>query len=334
MVSFSYLCKYIHAGHKETDTFLPKTLKVSRIMKHFTIFTLCAGALFALMLTSSCKSSTTKTAAAEKNDSTSEVASAETNLVIDSVKYIKESKDSTISCKIIVDYPTQSDSLSLSIRKWLNEKLNGLFISGVSGEEEGKKHSKYAGNLDKGTGMLSYYGNEAYLELKKNQDEINAYNEDSSPQMSIDLAIRKTDETSKYVTYSCSSYSFMGGAHGSSFETSTNIDKSTGKALEKTIDKTQLKALQPLLRKGVLSYFKQQDENTEVTDKNLEDYLFIEKGIIPLPKQAPYLAKDGVHFIYQQYEIGPYAMGMVTFTIPYAEIKPYLTPDALKLIGE
>lgn len=303
-------------------------------MKHFTIYTLCAGAMLALMLTSSCKSSTTKNAAAEKNDSTSEVASAETNLAVDSVKYIKESKDSTISCTIIADYPTQSDSISLNIKKWINQKLNKLYIAEISSEETDKKHHQYAGSLDKGTDMLNYYGNLAYQELKKNQDEIKEYNEGNSPQMGLDIAIRKTDETSKYVTYNCSSFCFLGGAHGTSFDASTNIDKTTGKALEKTIDKNQQKALQPLLRKGVLSYFKEQDENTEVTDKNLEDYLFLEKGIIPIPKQAPYLAKDGVHFIYQQYEIGPYALGMVSFTIPYAEIKPYLTPDALKLIGE
>ena len=76
-----------------------------------------------------------------------------------------------------------------------------------------------------------------------------------------------------------------------------------------------------------------QNENEEqITDAQLNDYLFIENGIIPLPSSSPYLAKYGVHFIYQQYEIGPYAMGLVSFTVPLDKIKPYLTAEALKLL--
>ena len=37
-------------------------------------------------------------------------------------------------------------------------------------------------------------------------------------------------------------------------------------------------------------------------------------------------------FVYNPYEIGPYAAGMPTFTIPYADIQPYLTTTAQKLI--
>ena len=117
------------------------------------------------------------------------------------------------------------------------------------------------------------------------------------------------------------------------------------------VDTTRVKDLQPILRKGVLSYLNQQsgDENQtaneektgnegqneneeQITDAQLNDYLFIENGIIPLPSSSPYLAKDGVHFIYQQYEIGPYAMGLVSFTVPLDKIKPYLTAEALKLL--
>ena len=105
------------------------------------------------------------------------------------------------------------------------------------------------------------------------------------------------------------------------------------------VDTARVKDLQPILRKGVLSYLNQQSGNEsqteneeQITDAQLNDYLFIENGIIPLPSSSPYLAKDGVHFIYQQYEIGPYVMGLVSFTVPLEKIKPYLTGEALKLL--
>ena len=50
------------------------------------------------------------------------------------------------------------------------------------------------------------------------------------------------------------------------------------------------------------------------------------------PVADPYMTEQGVHFLYQPYEIAPYAAGMPAFTISYEDIKPYLTIGALKLI--
>ena len=104
------------------------------------------------------------------------------------------------------------------------------------------------------------------------------------------------------------------------------------------VDSTALKALQPILREGVKSYFvdvaKNDGESVSDTDiKDFMDGLFIENGIIPLPAAAPYLSPDGVVFVYGQYEIGAYAIGMPTFTVPYDKIEKYLTPEARRLTG-
>jgi len=179
--------------------------------------------------------------------------------------------------------------------------------------------------------LVDFFGNSNYLFLEKELKDIKQYSADAEIYMSYEANVRKTGETAHYLTYNSNTYTFEGGAHGSATDYSVNIDKATGKVLKETVDTTQVKALQPILRKGVLRYFKAQGDK-DITEKNLGDYLFIEKGIIPLPKYAPYLAKDGVHFIYQQYEIGPYAMGMVSFVVPYSDIKAFLTADALRLI--
>lgn len=53
---------------------------------------------------------------------------------------------------------------------------------------------------------------------------------------------------------------------------------------------------------------------------------------IPLPAWAPYLTHQGVAFAYQQYEIAPYAAGIISFIIPYEKIMPYLVPEIKAVI--
>ena len=62
--------------------------------------------------------------------------------------------------------------------------------------------------------------------------------------------------------------------------------------------------------------------------------LFIDDRFIPLPSWPLYPSGDGLAFIYQQYEIASYADGMPSFTIPYADIEPYMTPEAKALLIE
>ena len=55
---------------------------------------------------------------------------------------------------------------------------------------------------------------------------------------------------------------------------------------------------------------------------------------IPLPSAPPTFTRQGLSFVYQQYEIAPYAAGMINFNIPYKKILPFLTDDAAQLIPQ
>lgn len=133
------------------------------------------------------------------------------------------------------------------------------------------------------------------------------------------------------LTYAVLGYTYLGGAHGSAVDYHVNINKATGKPLTETVDTLKLKELQPILKKGIVSYIAPQD--SEVTEKNLKNYLFLgENGLIPIPAHAPYLTPEGVCFKYQQYEIGPYAMGIIEFVVPFKDIKPFLLPEVQKLV--
>lgn len=272
----------------------------------------------------SCKATSSK---AQAENDAKEVLAADTLVVSRDSCVIKEGN--SLICTIRVDYPTEPNDLSKSIRSIINQELTKQYLGNTNGENA-KTYKGYNGDLSNGKAVIEQYGKDNFSYLKEQLKDITSIDPRANINMSCEIDIYKAAETDSYITYDCFSYTYLGGAHGSSTNYAINIDKASGKALLQTVDTTQVKALQPLLRKGVLSYLKESD--AEVSDSTLNDYLFIDNGIIPMPAFTPSLTKEGVHFIYQQYEIGPYAMGMVNFTINYADIKPFLTKEAEKLL--
>lgn len=297
--------------------------------KHLSLITLALVA--SIMM--GCKASSTKAQAA--ND-VKEAQAADTLVVSTDSCILQEGE--IVQCAISVDYPTEPNELSKNIRTILNEELANLYLGNMNGDQIEKQES-YKGDLANGNLVIEKYCKDNFAYLKSQMKDLKDADPRADANMSYDIRLNKEAETDSYVTYHCFSYVYLAGAHGSTFERSFNIVKATGKKLSQVVDTARVKDLQPILRKGVLSYLNQQSGNEsqteneeQITDAQLNDYLFIENGIIPLPSSSPYLAKDGVHFIYQQYEIGPYVMGLVSFTVQLEKIKPYLTGEALKLL--
>lgn len=263
-----------------------------------------------------------------KNDAETTAQAAEaTTLATDSITYSYTSTDSTISSSVTIDYPTGTDSLSLAVRRIISDKLADQALSNIANETP--KRPNYTGDINNGQAMADFFGKCNTEELKKQKKEDDSHDPDM--RMSYDVKVKKELETAKYISLSITSEAYLGGAHGSATGFNTLISKQSRSEVKYTVDSTKLKELQPLLKEGVVSYFKEMGE-ADVTTSNIGDYLIIEGGTIPLPVNAPYFAADGVHFIYQQYEIAPYAAGMVGFVIPFDKIKPYLTPEAQKLL--
>ena len=90
-----------------------------------------------------------------------------------------------------------------------------------------------------------------------------------------------------------------------------------------------------LIKKGVKQNFANGSEE-EMSDEAVLEYLFTndveDLNRLPLPGNPPYLSETGLVFLYTQYEIAPYSSGMITFEIPFKDIRPFLTPEAQKLI--
>ena len=298
-------------------------------MKRFRYlrFTLVAAGM-ALMTLAGCTSRDAKSgSAAAEQDSVQQTAAFAT----DSIAFC-ESRDSTLKCSVVVDYPSGDDSLSVGVRRYIVAELARLYLP-VIGDEDSVAPITYKGSAADGKALVDFYGKSNFAYLKTQLAELRSFGVTGSLGLAYDLSIRKTDETARYLTYEASCYVFLGGAHGSALCRPVNIVKATGKVLEATVDTLKLKQMQPILCNGVKEYLAKA-ENRKIKDRDLYNMLFVENGIIPLPVNTPVLTTNGLRFVYQQYEIGPYALGMVEFTVPYADVKTFLTAEAAKLAVE
>lgn len=246
----------------------------------------------------------------------SEKAVANEELKTDSIKYEQKTKDTEVSLK--VDFPTSGNpTLTNIIAEYISEQLGGT----------------YAGTLTQGDSILNYYGQAQRDSLMAERQDMGA-----TPMPYLySCDIKKDAETDKYVTYTCYTEIYLGGAHGSHMVEGTTFRKADGRRFGyDMLRNTDSDAFHKLIKEGLIRYFNTGTTLAVKTDGELKNCLLVEDDVnyLPLPRTAPYLSKDGMTFIYQSYEIASYAAGMPTFTIPFDQVKPFLTETAKKMLGQ
>lgn len=291
---------------------------------------LAAAASFAV---SGCKSSTPRSEA----DSLAATAGIDT-LAVSLATYGDAQEDSTVEYSLSVDYPQGDDSLAVGARQLVAREMAALYMPQEDGVEDvyRNRYPAYKGSIDNGQTLADFYGKGAMGYLMDNHKQMRKLQGASAelPPLYQKARIRKGTETAHYVTFNITDEINMGGAHGAFFAYGVNLSKHSFKPVDHPVDSTKLKALQPLLRRKVLEYVHDAGEEN-ATDATLNSVLTLElNGIIPLPMHAPYAEGDSLCFVYQQYEIAPYAMGLVNFKVAYKDIKPYLTKEGKSLFGE
>lgn len=135
----------------------------------------------------------------------------------------------------------------------------------------------------------------------------------------------------KVATYFFTGYGYMGGAHGSTLGDTQSFDAQTGAKLTyaNVFGPDAEAKLIKRVRDGLWDqYFK--DMAGEGT--TLADMLLVNPDALTLPQTPPTFVENGIIFIYQQYEIAPYAAGMPQCMLPYSEMKPLMTEAASRLV--
>ncbi len=237
-----------------------------------------------------------------------------------------------------VELPLASDKVNANIRRDLVGVISSE-IANLAGFETPKEVS----SPDKDPGIDSLVhrlGSEAFASLNalaKEDDDIRK----ASPrevdaefifQWECMCTLSRIVDTERYSVYLSENYEYLGGAHGGiSGAGYLTYGKTDGSRITGFIDSSKAGEMQDILRAGIVRYFA--DAGQEITEDEVVEYLFVEDGIIPLPSLEPYPSEDGLVFIYQQYEIAPYAMGMPQFTVSFQDLKPYLTEEAREALG-
>lgn len=235
---------------------------------------------------------------------------------IDSAK--SEAKDKYAEVVIKAEYiKTDNKALYNNIAEFISEELGGT----------------YAGDLTDIKSMLEEYAKKEKQELTDMSKEF--LGEVASAMIyAYGAEIKIVANTDKYVTLTNTTYSFMGGAHGSETVVGKTFRKSDGRRFgHEMLRNTGDEKFNKLMIQGVKSYFVENGVYIASDDDLLMNLQIGESlDYLPLPQSEPYLTEKGVTFVYQQYEIAAYAVGRPTFTIPYDKMKPYLTQTVLNLI--
>lgn len=248
-----------------------------------------------------------------------------------------------------VELPMGSDAVSQAIRQQLITIL-GERLTHVTSFEGEQFYAPFTGNTNNVEEMMGYYCKNTMslldsLATSDANDRIRYIMEDEElseeekanriaeiPGWEYEYRLELVADTTNYIVFLSQDYLYMGGAHGGvGGDGDLTFDKETGKLVKEFLNPACVADIQPLLIEGLLSYFAVEDE--QITEDELFDILQIEGRQIPLPSFAPYPTKDGLVFVYQQYEIASYAVGMPSFTVAYDKLLPYLTPEARKVCG-
>jgi len=295
---------------------------MSALKKTF-ILTACAALTLAI---ASCGKGKT---AAGGNDAAEQTTSGVPEFKSDSIAWTDSVKSRTASalCVIKADYPTAGGAqLVDSIRQWIASRLTVDMLSINTGA---KIPVPAQAALSDGKALIADAGKAALASALPELQSLDSLDREPGMMYEYRWNFSNSFDTDSVVTYLMTTYVYLGGAHGSSTTVGQTFRASDGTELTVSdlFRPDSLPAVRNLVKRGLMSQYFQ-----VASAEELRAGLLIDPDTLPLPANPPYFEKDGVTFTYQQYEIAPYAAGMPECTLPYAELKPMMTPGAAALV--
>ncbi len=247
-------------------------------------------------------------------------------LKLKKVTFSKADKYTTYDLQALL--PTGNDRAATAMRDTLMTELRYRMGTMLMGDWE-------APSLPPIIDSIAPFANKSY----KNFSEMVLYEQmeygiDIHAPWQWTFSIDTVGSTPGYITFEARGYQYTGGAHGGIIGSGIlTFNKENGQQLtDFFVDPNDTK-LHSLLENGLAEYFSEFTNET-VTPDMLGNYLLIPAEEVTLPAENLRPTAEGYLFNYQQYEVAPYVYCMPNFIIPYAKLKPFLTPEAKKLAKE
>jgi len=166
--------------------------------------------------------------------------------------------------------------------------------------------------------------------LEENKDVTNAELKDSYTAYSMDVSdkLMIMFQATKLVTLAFDNYAYTGGAHGNYGTEFRVLDLTKNKslALADILTGAGIAKLQPKLEASFRKQFNLQPGDPLTDGGLLENKIEANDNIC--------VTGSGLEFVYNPYEIGPYAMGEIDLFIPFTELTEYLKPDFKNLLNQ
>ena len=151
-----------------------------------------------------------------------------------------------------------------------------------------------------------------YQELEKDAKEYRTF------EMGASVSTQYLGQRNHIVSFTQSTYSFTGGAHGIEYTSYLNID--TNKKALITLNDVVSEKNQAKLKALLWETYTSERGGEGQTP------LFAEKKDFRISHNF-YFGKNGVVFVYPVYELGPYAEGEIELTVSYYQLNDLLTPE-------
>lgn len=232
-----------------------------------------------------------------------------------------------------VQWPEGSSPVADSLRRYVKQNLDSIAFYWTVNDEGGRLTVPGIAKAKSDSSVTTLYGKAMQNRMAENnrkmQREFPTYSK-APYYLNADVSMLKADN---FVTVVSHLENYTGGAHGMHSTYGVSFNLTTGARAAVVIDTTQTAALQPIIKRELLKFFSKQMGTDTLTENTMMDFLMLgDSKYVPLPANQPYFTANGIVFDYVPYEIAPYAAGEITFTVPFSDLKPYLTPAAQQLV--
>lgn len=140
----------------------------------------------------------------------------------------------------------------------------------------------------------------------------------------LNLHVNVIRQDSSLLTFDAGGSSFSGNAHPIELTLFTNWNTATQTQI--ALSDIFVDGYQPKLNKIAEVIFRK-NENLKDTSSLARDYFF-KNNTFSLNTNF-LITPIGIRFLYNEYEIKPYAAGMTDLLVPYSQIKPLLKPNTV-----
>ncbi len=231
-----------------------------------------------------------------EEDASAEEEAGEITYVIKSVTYDTKIDNFGGRTDILEITDNGHDKLKKAVDEWF-EKYRSDFEAQCAEFESDAEEAKKMAEEDGGDDDSEFY----------------------SPQYSLDYSVMVSRADESMFSLALSEYSFMGGAHGGTYVHGVNFDTKTGELIDNTEFDDTADSVKEYILKDIDDSGKEAEDMLFPEYKDTIDSMFSDG----MKNGAFWFDGRGMIYAFQQYDIAPYASGILMFDIPYKEMKGF-----------